>query len=363
MRIARRKPGTRRAWWAGVGAALIALALAGCELQPSVAASASASVAPADSQPAAPASPTPTLTPSTTPPPTLTPTPDPYAELTIAHLRERSYGSQGLTVLQSGRIAYGLSRVYFDYESDGLRVHAFADIPAGEGPFPVVLVLHGYIDPDVYNTLTYTAHYANDFARSGFIAVHPNYRNYPPSDSGPNLFRVGYAVDVLNLAALIRTQSGLPGPFEGAEGQALGLFGHSMGGGIALRAITVSDAIHGAVLYGSMSGNERWNFEKIQEWSEGQRGAEELSVPEADLLRISPIYFLDGIGSAVSIHHGAADALVPAEWSEDLCIRLTALGKPVECFSYPGQPHTFEGEGDALLVQRAVEFFRRTLLP
>lgn len=308
-------------------------------------------------------SPTPSPTPTLTPPPTLTPTPDPYAELTIDHLRARTYGSAGLTVRQSGRIAFGVTRVYFDYESDGLQVHAFMDLPDGEGPFAVVLVLHGYIDPAVYNTLTYTAHYANDFARNGLIGVHPNYRNYPPSDPGPSEFRVGYAVDVLNLAALIREQGGQPGPFERADGQAVGLFGHSMGGGIALRSITVDPIIDGAVLYGAMSGDERWNFEKIREWSEGQRGDQELNVPDADLQRISPIYFLAGIQAPVSIHHGASDALVPPAWSDDLCARLTGLGKPVECFTYLGQPHTFVGEGDALLIQRAVEFFRRVLIP
>lgn len=308
---------------------------------------------------------TPTASPtlSPTPPPTLTPTPDPYAELTIEHLRSRVYGSAGLTVQQTGRIAYGLTRTYFDYESDGLLVHAFMDIPDGDGPFPVVLVLHGYIDPEIYHTLTYTAHYANAFARSGFIGVHPNYRNYPPSDSGANEFRVGYAVDVLNLTALIREQAGLPGPFERAAGQAIGLFGHSMGGGIALRVVTIDSTLDGAILYGAMSGNERWNFEKIREWSEGQRGDDELSVPDGDLQRISPIYFLDGIRAPVSIHHGAADALVPPAWSDDLCARLTGLGKPVECFSYTDQPHTFIGQGDQLLIQRAVEFFRRVLTP
>jgi dipeptidyl aminopeptidase/acylaminoacyl peptidase len=344
------------------GLSVAGLALAGCVAPVQPTAEATPPPPPQSTLTSTP-TPVPSATPSFTPLPSLTPTPDPYDGLTIESLRRRSYGSQGLTVLEQGRIAYGLTRAYFDYESDGLQVHAFLEIPAGEGPFPVVLVLHGYIDPEVYNTLTYTAHYATDFARRGFIAVHPNYRNYPPSESGPSLFRVGYAVDVLNLAVLIRSQAGQPGPFQQAEGQAIGLFGHSMGGGIALRSITVSPEIDAAVLYGAMSGNERWNFEKIQEWSEGQRGIEELAVPEADLGRISPIFYLEGVQAPVSIHHGAADDLVPPEWSEDLCARLTALGKTVECFSYPGQPHTFYGEGDALLVQRAADFFHRYLGP
>ena len=45
-----------------------------------------------------------------------------------------------------------------------------------------------------------------------------------------------------------------------------------MGGGIALRIMTVSDAVDAAVLYGSMSGDEYLNYERILEWSGGERG-------------------------------------------------------------------------------------------
>jgi dipeptidyl aminopeptidase/acylaminoacyl peptidase len=108
-----------------------------------------------------------------------------------------------------------------------------------------------------------------------------------------------------------------------------------------------------------MSGDERQNFEKIQEWSGGARGADELKTSEADLARISPIIFLDQIASPVSIHHGDNDGTVPLQWSLDLCQALQNLAKPVECFTYPGQPHTFQGEADQLFIQRMIDFFDR----
>jgi dipeptidyl aminopeptidase/acylaminoacyl peptidase len=235
------------------------------------------------------------------------------------------------------------------------------NVPHGEGPFPVVLVLHGYINPARYRLLPYTTRYADALARAGYLTIHPNFRNYPPSDEGPNPFRVGYAVDVLNLIALIRQQGGEPGPLQQANPDAIGLWGHSMGGGIALRVITVDPDVRAAVLYGSMSGDERKNFERILIWSGGERGEEELNTPEEALRRISPIFHLNRIRAAVSIHHGAADDVVPLEWSQDLCQRLQALEKPVECFTYPGQPHTFQGEGDQRFIQRVIAFFDRYL--
>ena len=261
------------------------------------------------------------------------------------------------------RVSSRFSRYLLEYPSDGLSVHGFLNLPHGEGPFPVVLVLHGYIDPDLFQTLTYTTRYADSLASEGFLVLHPNYRNYPPSDPGPNAFGVGFAVDVLNLIALIQKQAGQPGPLEFADPDSIGLFGHSVGGGIALRVITAQAPVQAAVLYGSMNADERLNFEKIYEWSQGARGLAELNTPPQALANISPFYYLDGIQAAVSIHHGQDDRRVPPEWSEDLCQRLTALGKTVECFSYPGEPHTFVGYGGIQLIERAVAFYQEHLGP
>jgi len=59
----------------------------------------------------------------------------------------------------------------------------------------------------------------------------------------------------------------------------------------------------------------------------------------------------------VSIHQGLADQTVPPSWSADLCAQLKALQKSVECFTYPGQPHTFVGAGNQLFIQRTIAFF------
>jgi dipeptidyl aminopeptidase/acylaminoacyl peptidase len=251
------------------------------------------------------------------------------------------------------------TRSLVSYPSEGLTLYAFMNLPAGAGPFPVVLVMHGYIPPEQYHTLAYTTRYADALAQAGYLVIHPNYRNYPPSDEGPDMFRAAHAVDALNLMAIITAQAGQPGPLEQADPGFIGMVGHSMGGGITLRTITLSAQVKAAVLYGAMSGDEKRNYEKILEWSEGQRGAEELNTPPEDLQRISPIYFLDQISAAVGIHHGDNDGTVPLQWSLELCKELQARRKSVECFTYPGQPHTFQGEGDQLFMQRIIDFFGR----
>lgn len=310
---------------------------------------------------------TPTLLPTVTTEPAATPTADPYAAYTIEGLASRSYGG-GLLQVESVLAATGLfTRTVVTYPSDGLTIYGFMNVPVGEGPFPVALVLHGYVPPADYNILTYTARYADALAQAGYLTIHPNYRNFPPSDETEafarggreNDYRVGYAVDILNLMAIVREQAGQPGPLQQAGGSDIHLLGHSMGGGIALRVITVDPDVSAAVLYGAMSGDEQRNYEKILEWSNGQVGADILATPPDVLARISPIYHLERIAAPVSIHHGALDDTVPPAWSAELCELLDDLGKTVECFSYADQPHTFYGEGDRLFQQRVLDFFSR----
>lgn len=314
---------------------------------------------PATATPSPPPTATTEHTPTPIPTSTVSPTPDPYAGWTIADLSNRSYGGGQPQILDTMATTNLFSRYLITYPSDELTIYGFMNVPPGEGPFPVVLLLHGYVNPANYNTQTYTTTYADALAQAGYLVIHPNFRNYPPSDNGPNEFRAGYAIDVLNLVALVQQQGGRSGPFQPAKPDDISLWGHSMGGGVALRVITINPDIRRTVLYGSMSGDEYKNYQYIFDWTDGRSGLEELSVPASDMFRIAPINHLDRIVGKVSIHHGTADSQVPPAWSTELCQTLQALGKEVECFTYLGQPHFFVSQGDRLFRQRVLDFLDR----
>jgi dipeptidyl aminopeptidase/acylaminoacyl peptidase len=289
-----------------------------------------------------------------------TPTQDPYTSLTIDALTVRSYGGGELDIIDTLEENETFTRYLITYPSDGLTIYGFMNVPNEGNHFPVALVLHGYIDPAEYDTLAYTQRYADALAGAGYFVIHPNFRNYPPSDEGPNPYRIGYAIDVLNLIAIIREQSQDPfGYLRRADEDRIHLWGHSMGGGVTLRVITVNNEpyLGAAVLYGSMSGDERKNFEQIRIWSGGENGPFELAADNERLAAISPINFLDRINTPISIHHSEADGTVPIAWSNDLCERLRTLNKRVECYTYYATPHTFRGQADELFIERVTRFF------
>ncbi|GAA6756609.1 alpha/beta fold hydrolase [Thermus thalpophilus] len=276
--------------------------------------------------------------------------------LTLPELRARTYGEGGFRVERVLEEGARFTRVQFSHLSDGLRVHGFANLPKGQGPFPVVVVLHGYVEPSRYRLLAYTTRYADWLAQEGFLVLHPNYRGHPPSEGAPAQgLRHAYAVDVLNLLAEVRR-----GAFPQADASRIALFGHSMGGGIAQVVSLVDPKLKGVVLYGSMSGDERRNLERILQWSGGRRGGELYTLSPEVLRQASPWTYLAELSVPYSVHHGLQDAQVPPEWSWAPCRRLKALGKPVECFSYPGG-HLFQGEVDRRFRERALAFLRRVL--
>ena len=290
---------------------------------------------------------------------TPSPIPDAYAGLTITDLANRRYGQGQLEIVETLATTTNFTRYLIRYPSDGLTIYGFMNVPPSQTPLPVVLLLHGYVDPAEYQIQAYTTPYADTLASAGFLVIHPNYRNHPPSTNGDNPFRIGYAIDALNLLALVQNQAGTSGPLQQADGNNIHLFGHSMGGGIALRVITVNQTVKTAVLYGAMSGNERLNYERIAQWARADATSWELVTADEDLQRISPIYHLHRIQTAVSIHHGTADTIVPPEWSNDLCQRLTNLNKNVDCFTYSGQGHNFVGNATQQLTNRAITLFQQ----
>lgn len=293
----------------------------------------------------------PTMT-ATLPPPTSTP--NPLEQYTIASMRARSYGGGVIEMLEKISDEGSFTRYKIRYPSDGIPIYGFVNIPKGEGPFPVIIAIHGNYDTRNYQLMPYSTVYADRIAREGYLVFHPNMRNFGESGLGDDRYRTGLAADILNLIALIQTQGGQAGAFEEVDPAKIGIWAHSMGGEVALRVITISNQVDATMLYAPMTGDIIKNAEFIH-------SAEELETPAYLIAAISPQYSYSLITSPIKLYHGTADTVIPAQYSRETCILLTALGKEINCIFFEGAQHTFNGNYTADFEKSYFYFFESKL--
>jgi dipeptidyl aminopeptidase/acylaminoacyl peptidase len=299
----------------------------------------------------------------TTPTPLPTPTLAPYEQYTIAYLGRRTYGGGKIEVVQKLAESDAFTSYSIRYPSDGLNIYGFMNIPRGDGPFPVIISVHGYAPYGKYDPFNPSQDFADFFAENQIIVIHPGLRNQPPSDNGDNLLRVGMTIDVMNLIALVKAQNELPAELASANPDRLGLWGMSMGGEIALRVLTLSPDIKAAVLYSPLSGNEERNSRQLYEVLRDENFKQDAQVPLELLDRISPMYYYHQVKSAVQLNHGTKDTTAPISWAVETCDFLESAGVSVQCIYYEKAGHVFSGDNTRKLRQNALEFYQAHLSP
>ncbi|HSN77314.1 MAG TPA: alpha/beta fold hydrolase, partial [Anaerolineae bacterium] len=226
-------------------------------------------------QPAAPAAtPTttatqpPTVEPTATSIPTATPTPTatPIFPLSIEYLRLQDFSGSELVIEQTLAPGSNYDRYYASYYSEGLKQYGLLTVPRGQRPesgWPVIIFNHGYIPPTQYKTTERYVAYVDGFARNGYIVFRPDYRGHDRSEGAPSgaYGSPDYVIDVLNAAGALKR-------YPDADPQRIGMWGHSMGGWITLRAMVVDPDIQAGVIWGGVVGSYE---DLLTGWRRGNR--------------------------------------------------------------------------------------------
>jgi len=291
------------------------------------------------------------------------------APLSISVMRARSYPGSALrteTVLGPG---VNYERRVVSYRSDGLRIDALLTVPSGKPPkggWPAIVLNHGYVPPAVYRTTERYVAYVDAFARAGFVVLKPDYRGHGRSEGtarGASYWNPDYITDVLNAVASLQQDSRV-------NAGRIGMWGHSMGGHITLRAMLVNPGIKSGVIWAGVVGTYDQIIHDLPKWGgsngPGTRGAfiEAYGTPRdnaAFYKRIDPHAFLkDLAGRPLQVQHARTDTHVPFHFSQTLVDALKAAKQPVEFYAYPRDDHDLSRNLRAALA-RSVAFFKKTL--
>lgn len=359
-----------RATVAGLTAGLL---LGACTSAPADRSPGDASTSPGGTAPGTTAatSPVPT-TPATsaaepTPPATATANPaTPPDPASIAALIATKYDGGNLTLGRERGSTSAYRQYFATYEGNGLTISGRINIPRGTGPFPAVVLAHGYVDPDVYTNGQTMARERDYLARQGYVTLHIDYRNHAQSDDDPgngaNL-RVGYTVDAINAGLALKKA-------QVVDPDRVALIGRSMGGGVVYTALVARPGVfHAAVAYAPVSSDTVDNFNKWIRRDDERRAAARqviarLGTPEAQPAKwaaTSPRTYFDRVTEPLLIHHGTSDESCPLSWSLESVAALEAKGKDVELFVYPGGRHTLTSPQWDTSIRRTVAFLSKHL--
>ena len=282
---------------------------------------------------------------------------DPADGRTIAGLRARAYEAGPLEVLRTLSSTPQYTSYAIAYVSDGLRITGYLNVPRGEGPFPVLLINHGYVPPTGYTAVVsnYTKREGDYFATRGYLTAGSDYRghgNNPGTAAGGHL-EPAYVVDALNLLATLKQH-------PQADPHRIGVWGHSMGGSIAERMMVVSKDVDATVIWAGVSADagDAWRYGLRHRPERELR--ERYGHPDDDpglYRRMSSRAYLADIAGPVQIHHGTADESVPYAHGAELALRLAGAGKAHEFFTYSGAPHNWFGATWNTALGRSLAFF------
>jgi dipeptidyl aminopeptidase/acylaminoacyl peptidase len=321
-----------------------------------------ASAAPqASAPPSAPASARPS-TPATPAPRPSQPARKPNP-ISIAALITKTYdgGDLELGRLLEDRGAY--KRYLISYTSEKLTVTGIMHVPDGNGPFPVIVLNHGYIDPDTYRPGQGMPREQDYLARNGYVVLHTDYRGHAGGDDDPDVdyeLRLPYAVDTINAVYAVK-RSRLPF----LDGDRVGWLGRSMGGNVTLNALVAKPGlVDAAVIYASTSSLAADNFRQFYVDSDDRRGvnrriARGYGLPEDNpsfWRAASPRPFFGRVTEPLLVQHGNLDDTCPISWSRETIRALRAEGKDVRYFFYPREGHTFE-DAFGQSIRRTRAFF------
>ncbi len=316
-------------------------------------------------------------------PPTPSPTPS-VAQLiypyTIDGLRHHDFQSGNIRIVSTLLKTDIYTSYLIEYPSDGLTISGVLQVPlAGHPPFPVIVMDHGYFNREEYSSGDGTDRAAAYLNEHGYLTVSSDYRSWGKSDVGPSIYYSGLAIDVLNLI------SALPS-IPQADSTRVGIWGHSMGGGVTLKVLEVASNIKAAVLYSTVSADDadilaRWGLGCIGDIAAGEqqlgcnssdvlpldlppdliKAYYDLSTDSSILHETSSYYHLDLVTAPVEINYGTKDgqtlAGTPPEWSKKLYQGFKDAGKDAHLFAYEGEYHSFNGDNWIAFMERSAHFF------
>jgi dipeptidyl aminopeptidase/acylaminoacyl peptidase len=245
---------------------------------------------------------------------------------------------------------------------DGEPIPVFLFQPEGEGPFQVVVMVHG--GPESQWRPWYSSGFGaltQYLVARGYAVAAPNVRGSTGYGKRfEHLDDVEKRLDsVADLAALHAWLAARPE----IDGSRAVVYGRSYGGYMVLAALAFQPELWAAGIEFVGISNLRTFLENTSEWRRAAREREYGPLSDPELLeRLSPWSRLDAIRAPLFIEHGRNDPRVPVSESEAIHRELVRRGVRCDLVIYDDEGHTVEKlENRVDSFERATAFLDEVL--
>lgn len=251
----------------------------------------------------------------------------------------------------------------FTYQAEGKTISGKVNLPSGNPPeqgFPVVILIRGFVEPEIYTSGVGSQRVGEFLADNGFITLAPDFLGFGLSDPPPNNSLEERFMRPVAVLELIASVASLPQ----ANPNKIFIWGHSNGGQIALSVLEISGAGYPTSLWAPVSKPFPYSIlyytDEFEDLGKALRKVVAGFEAIYDANEFSIHNYYDSINAPIQIHQGTADDAVPLEWSQNLAQTLEEKGKEVTLFTYPGADHNLLSGWDTATL-RDLNWFKGQL--
>lgn len=286
--------------------------------------------------------------------------------LTQADIPEGVFKTTG--VLDENATNYSAQKFSFEFVPDitGKETKTttgqinFPNSTAQKEKYPLVVMIRGYVDQELYTTGTGTKRAAEYFAQHGFITVAPDFLGYAESSpEAGDIFETRFQT-YTTLTALLKSLDQVPE----WDGKNVFIWAHSNGGQVALTTAEIMQFTYPMALWAPVTAPFPYSVLYYTNESEDKG-----KLIRHDLAKFEELYdvdkyslddYFDRLAAPIQLHWGTGDDAIPEEWIDRFVANLKNFDKDVTYYRYPGSDHNLQPAWNTV-VARDLDFFKKHL--
>jgi len=238
----------------------------------------------------------------------------------------------------------------------------------GDKNFPLVIMIRGFVDQEIYASGMGTSRAAEVFVEAGYMTISPDFLGYAgSSEESGNIFETRFQTYTTVMALLKSIKSGSFADITDRSWDRDNTFiwAHSNGGQVALTVLAatgddipttlwapVTKPFPYSILYYTDSSIDGGKFLR-RELSDFEK--------DYDVDRFSFTNYLGGIEAPIKINQGTADDAIPTDWTDEFVGLLESFDKEVVYRKFPGADHNLRPNWVSA-VESDLGFFEEHLL-